>query len=56
MTTALAIHRVTAITGDAPQNVDFYAGILGLPLVMQTVNIEPSTLSGLAHHVTDSEP
>jgi glyoxalase family protein len=32
------IHHVTAITGDAPGNVDFYAHILGLRLVKKTVN------------------
>ncbi len=32
------IHHVTAITGDAPGNVDFYARVLGLRLVAKTVN------------------
>jgi glyoxalase family protein len=32
------IHHVTAITADAQQNVDFYAGVLGLRLVKKTVN------------------
>jgi glyoxalase family protein len=32
------IHHITAITGDAPGNVAFYAGVLGLRLVKQTVN------------------
>ena len=32
------VHHVTAITGNAPQNVDFYAGALGLRLVKKTVN------------------
>src|SRR3954466_8435445 len=32
------IHHVTAITGDAPGNVEFYAGVLGLRLVKKTVN------------------
>jgi glyoxalase family protein len=27
------IHHVTCITGDAPENVDFYARLLGLRLV-----------------------
>lgn len=34
------IHHVTAITGDAQQNLDFYAGVLGLRLVKQTVNFD----------------
>jgi glyoxalase family protein len=32
------IHHITAITGDAPANVEFYAGVLGLRMVKQTVN------------------
>jgi glyoxalase family protein len=32
------IHHITAITGDARQNVDFYVGTLGLRLVKKTVN------------------
>lgn len=34
------IHHVTAICDDAQQNVDFYAGLLGLRLVKQTVNFD----------------
>ncbi len=42
---ALGIHHVTAIAGDAQQNVDFYAGVLGLRLVKKTVNFDdPRTL------------
>jgi glyoxalase family protein len=32
------IHHITAITGDAPANVDFYTRVLGLRLVAKTVN------------------
>jgi glyoxalase family protein len=32
------IHHITAITGDAARNVDFYARVLGLRLVKKTVN------------------
>jgi glyoxalase family protein len=32
------IHHITAITGDAPGNVDFYARVLGLRMVKKTVN------------------
>jgi glyoxalase family protein len=32
------IHHITAITGEAQQNVDFYAGTLGLRMVKKTVN------------------
>jgi len=36
----LGIHHVTAIAGEPQENVDFYAGILGLRLVKQTVNYD----------------
>lgn len=32
------IHHVTAIAEDPQENVDFYAGVLGLRLVKKTVN------------------
>lgn len=32
------IHHISAITGDARRNVDFYTGILGLRLTAKTVN------------------
>ena len=38
------IHHVTAITGDAPGNVDFYARVLGLRLVKKTVNQDDPTV------------
>src|SRR3954471_581151 len=34
------LHHVTAITADAPANVDFYARTLGLRLVKKTVNFD----------------
>src|SRR5688500_14833171 len=34
------LHHVTAITGDAPGNVDFYARLLGLRMVKKTVNFD----------------
>jgi glyoxalase family protein len=34
------IHHVTAIAGDAQENVNFYAGVLGLRLVKRTVNFD----------------
>jgi glyoxalase family protein len=38
------IHHVTAITGDAPRNLDFYARVLGLRLVKKTVNQDDPTV------------
>ena len=32
------IHHITCITGDAPRNVDFYTGTLGLRMVKKSVN------------------
>jgi glyoxalase family protein len=34
------LHHVTAITADAPRNVDFYTRLLGLRLVKKTVNFD----------------
>ena len=36
----LGLHHVTALSSDAQQNLDFYAGILGLRLVKKTVNFD----------------
>ena len=38
------IHHITAITGDAVGNVDFYAGVLGLRMVKKTVNQDDPTV------------
>src|ERR1035441_6185559 len=38
------INHITAITGDAPRNVDFYTGVLGLRLVKKTVNQDDPTV------------
>jgi glyoxalase family protein len=38
------IHHVTCITADAPGNVEFYAGVLGLRLVKKTVNQDDPTV------------
>ncbi|HEV7807777.1 MAG TPA: VOC family protein [Solirubrobacteraceae bacterium] len=32
------IHHISAITGDAPRNVDFYTRVLGLRMIAKTVN------------------
>jgi catechol 2,3-dioxygenase-like lactoylglutathione lyase family enzyme len=36
----LGLHHVTAIVGDPQENIDFYAGLLGLRLVKTTVNFD----------------
>jgi glyoxalase family protein len=38
------IHHVTAITGDAPRNVDFYSRLLGLRLVKKSINQDDPTV------------
>jgi glyoxalase family protein len=38
------IHHVTAVTADAPQNVEFYVGLLGLRLVKKSVNQDDPTV------------
>jgi glyoxalase family protein len=38
------IHHITAVTADAPQNVEFYAGLLGLRLVKKSVNQDDPTV------------
>jgi glyoxalase family protein len=38
------IHHVTCITADAPRNVNFYAGTLGLRLVKKSVNQDDPTV------------
>jgi glyoxalase family protein len=38
------IHHVTCITGDAPGNVEYYAGVLGLRVVKKTVNQDDPTV------------
>ena len=40
MKKTLGIHHITAIVGHPQENVDFYAGVLGLSLVKQTVNFD----------------
>ena len=43
MSDILGIHHVTAVAGDPQQNVEFYAGVLGLRLVKLTVNYDDPT-------------
>ncbi|HUQ23788.1 MAG TPA: VOC family protein [Gaiellaceae bacterium] len=38
------VHHVTLVTGDAPRNVAFYTGVLGLRLVKKTVNQDDPTV------------
>src|SRR6187455_3813434 len=38
MNTVRGLHHVTAISGPAQENLDFYAGVLGMRLVKKSVN------------------
>ncbi len=50
------IHHVTCITGDAPGNVDFYTGVLGLRLVKKTVNQDDPTVYHLFYADEQGSP
>jgi glyoxalase family protein len=50
------IHHVTAITADAPRNVEFYAGLLGLRLVKKTVNQDDPTVYHLFYADEHGDP
>jgi glyoxalase family protein len=45
------IHHITAMTGDAPGNVDFYTRVLGLRLVKKSVNQDQPTVYHLFYEV-----
>jgi len=50
------IHHITAITGDAPGNVEFYTGVLGLRLVKRTVNQDDPTVYHLFYGDEEGSP
>jgi glyoxalase family protein len=50
------IHHITAITGDAPRNVDFHARVLGLRLVKKTVNQDDPTVYHLFYGDEHGDP
>src|SRR4051812_50109364 len=50
------IHHITAITGDAPRNVDFYARVLGLRLVKKSVNQDDPTVYHLFYGDEEGAP
>jgi glyoxalase family protein len=50
------IHHVTCITADAPRNVSFYAGTLGLRLVKKTVNQDDPTVYHLFYADEEGTP
>jgi glyoxalase family protein len=50
------IHHVTCITGDAPQNVDFYTRVVGLRMVKKTVNQDDPTVYHLFYADEEGNP
>jgi glyoxalase family protein len=50
------IHHITAITGDAQRNVDFYVGVLGLRLVKKSVNQDDPTVYHLFYGDEHAKP
>lgn len=50
------IHHITAITGDAPGNVDFYTRVLGLRLVKKTVNQDSPSIYHLFYADEQGDP
>jgi glyoxalase family protein len=50
------IHHITNITGDAPANVEFYTGVIGLRLVKKTVNQDDPTVYHLFYADEQGSP
>src|ERR1044072_4089988 len=50
------IHHITAITGDAPANVDFYTRVLGLRMAKKTVNQDDPTIYHLFYADEQAQP
>jgi glyoxalase family protein len=50
------IHHITAITGDAPRNVDFYTRVLGLRLTAKSVNQDDPSVYHLFYGDERAQP
>ena len=50
------IHHITAIAGDAQENLDFYAGVLGMRLVKRSVNQDDPTTYHLFYADAEGQP
>lgn len=50
------IHHISVITGDAPRNVDFYTGTLGLRLIAKTVNQDDPSVYHLFYGDEEAHP
>src|SRR6476620_1026060 len=56
MSEITGIHHVTAICGDAQENLDFYTGVLGLRLVKKSVNQDDPGTYHLFYADADGNP
>src|SRR5689334_12096542 len=50
------IHHITAIAGDAQENLDFYVGVLGMRLVKRSVNQDAPGTYHLFYADADGHP
>jgi glyoxalase family protein len=50
------IHHISCITGDAPRNVEFYVGLLGMRLVKKTVNQDDPSVYHLFYGDEEGSP
>ena len=50
------VHHVSAITGDAPRNLDFYVRVMGFRLVKKTVNQDDPTIYHLFYGDEEGSP
>ncbi len=50
------LHHITAITGDAPRNVDFYTRVLGMRLIAKTVNQDDPSVYHLFYGDEHAQP
>jgi catechol 2,3-dioxygenase-like lactoylglutathione lyase family enzyme len=50
------VHHITAIAGPAQENLDFYAGVLGMRLVKRSVNQDDPTTYHLFYADAEGHP
>lgn len=50
------VHHISCITGDAPANVEFYAGVLGMRMVKRTVNQDDPSVYHLFYGDEEGTP
>src|SRR6476646_11078036 len=50
------VHHITALTGDAQRNVDFYVGVMGLRLVKKSVNQDDPSVYHLFYADEKGDP